>query len=201
MKKEIFKQLITNNQEKEFDYVFERDIDFPLVSNKIIAFIGVRRSGKTHLMYHAIKRLRKTMRIENIVYLNFEDDRIFPLNLQDLSLFLEAYYELFPNNKSEKVIFFFDEIQVVENWEKFVRRLYDTENCQIFISGSSSKLLSSEIATSLRGRTLTFEVFPLSFKEYLQFNNVKVNIYSSRSKSQIIYYFEKYLGYAFKVGQ
>jgi len=195
MKKEIFKQLITNNQERNFNYVFERDIDFPLSSNKIVAFIGVRRSGKTHLMYHTIKRLRKTMPAKNIVYLNFEDDRIFPLNLPDLSLFSEAYYELFPSKKSEKVIFFFDEIQVVDNWEKFVRRLYDTENCQIFISGSSSKLLSSEIATSLRGRTLTFEVFPLSFKEYLQFNNVKINIYSSKSKSQIINYFEKYLQY------
>lgn len=195
MKKEIFKQLITNNQEKSFDYVFERDIDFPLSSNKIVAFIGVRRSGKTHLMYHAIKRLRKTMPIENIVYLNFEDDRIFPLNLQDLSLFSEAYYELFPDKKSEKVIFFFDEIQIVENWEKYIRRLYDTENCQIFISGSSSKLLSREIATNLRGRTLTFEIFPLSFKEYLQFNDIKINIYSSKSKSQIVNYFEKYLQY------
>ncbi|MEA3451146.1 MAG: ATP-binding protein, partial [Bacteroidota bacterium] len=127
--------------------------------------------------------------------LNFEDDRIFPLNLQDLTLFSEAYYKLFPDKKSEKVIFFFDEIQIVENWEKYIRRLYDTENCQIFISGSSSKLLSSEIATNLRGRTLTFEVFPLSFKEYLQFNDVKINIYSSKSKSQIVNYFEKYLQY------
>lgn len=195
MKKEILKELIINNQERSFDYVFERDVDFPLSSNKIIAFIGVRRSGKTHLMYNTIRRLRKTMPIENIVYLNFEDDRIYPFNLQDLSLFLEAYYELFPNKKEEKVIFFLDEIQVVENWEKFVRRLYDTENCQIFISGSSSKLLSSEIATNLRGRTLSFEIFPLSFKEYLLFNDVKINIYSSKSKSQIINYFEKYLQY------
>ena len=195
MKKEIFKQLITNNQERDFDYVLERDIDFPLSSNKIVAFIGVRRSGKTHLMYHTIKHLRKTVPKENIVYLNFEDDRIFPLSLQELSLFPEAYYELYPKKKSEKVIFFFDEIQIVENWEKFIRRLYDTENCQIFISGSSSKLLSSEIATGLRGRTLTFEIFPLSFKEYLRFNNVEINIYSSKSKSQIVNYLQKYLQY------
>ena len=195
MKKKIFKQLIIDNQEKNFDYVFERDIDFPLSTNKIIAFIGVRRCGKTHLMYYTIKRLRKTIPNENIVYLNLEDDRIFPLNLQDLSLFSDAYYELFPEKKSEKVFFFFDEIQVVENWEKYIRRLYDTENCQIFISGSSSKLLSSEIATNLRGRTLTFEVFPLSFREYLRFNGVKINIYSSKSKSQIVNYFEKYLQY------
>ena len=195
MNKEIFKQLITNNQERNFDYVLERDIDFPLSSNKIVAFIGVRRSGKTHLMYHTIKHLRKTMPAENIVYLNFEDDRIFPLNLHELSFFPEAYYELYPAKKSEKVVFFFDEIQIVDNWEKFIRRLYDTENCQIFISGSSSKLLSSEIATGLRGRTLTFEVFPLSFKEYLRFQNVEINIYSSKSKSQIVNYLQKYLQY------
>ena len=193
MKKEIFKQIVIDNQEKNFDYVFERDIDFPLSTNKIVTFTGVRRSGKTHLMYHTIKRLRKTIPNENIVYVNLEDDRIFPLNLQDLSLFSEAYYEIFPDKKSEKVFFFFDEIQIVENWEKYIRRLYDTENCQMFISGSSSKLLSSEIATNLRGRTLTFEVFPLSFREYLRFNKVKINIYSSKSKSQIVNYFEKYL--------
>ena len=193
MIKEIFKEIIVNSQERVYDYVHKRDIEFPLISNKIISFIGVRRSGKTHLMFQAIRELRENYPTENIVYINFEDDRIFPLKLEDLSLFPEAYYELFPEKKSEKVFFFFDEIQGVQYWEKFIRRVYDTEKCQIFISGSSSKLLSSEIATSLRGRTLSFEVFPLSFKEFLQFNQVEINLYSSASKARIVNLFEKYL--------
>lgn len=195
MIKKAFKEIITDSQERKYDYVFERDIDFPLISNKIISFIGVRRSGKTHIMYNAINRLRKEFPLENIVHINFEDDRIFPVELADLSLLPEAYYELFPEKKHEKVFFFFDEIQNVENWEKFVRRIYDTENCQVFISGSSSKLLSSEIATSLRGRTLTFEVFPLSFSEFLRFKQIEINIYSSESKAQIVHSFQKYLKY------
>jgi len=194
--KDVFKQIIIDNQEKSYEYVLERDVDFPLNSNKIIAFTGVRRSGKTHLMYHAIKELKSKVPHKNIVFINFEDDRIFPLTLKDLGTLPEAYYELFPENKNEKVYFFFDEVQVVDNWEKFIRRLYDTENCQIFISGSSSKLLSSEIATSLRGRTLTFEVFSLSFKEYLNFSGIKANPpFSSKSKATIIHYLQRYLQY------
>jgi predicted AAA+ superfamily ATPase len=194
--KDVFKQIIIDNQEKDYNYVLERDIDFPLESNKIIAFTGVRRSGKTHVMYYAIKKLKEKVSHKNIVFINFEDDRIFPLTLNDLGTLPEAYYELFPENKNEKVYFFFDEVQVVENWEKFIRRLYDTENCQIFISGSSSKLLSSEIATSLRGRTLTFEVFPLSFKEYLNFSGINADPpFSSKSKATINHYLQRYLQY------
>jgi len=191
--KEIFKEIIIASQERNYDYVFKRDIEFPLISNKIVSFIGVRRSGKTHLMYHTIKELRKKYPVENIVYINFEDDRIFPLELNNLSLFPEAYYELFPEKKSELVFFFFDEIQNIGQWEKFIRRVYDTENCKVFISGSSSKLLSSEIATSLRGRTLSFEIFPLSFKEFLHFNEVKTNFYSPHNKALIVNLLHKYV--------
>ncbi len=195
MKTIAFQQVIADSIEKEFDYVLERDIDFPLESQKIITFIGVRRCGKTHVMYQAINKLRKNMPRENIVYVNFEDDRIFPLTLPDASTLLNAYYELFPQKKSEKVVFFFDEIQILENWAVFIRRLYDTENCQIFLSGSSSKLLSSEIATNLRGRTLTFEVFPLSFKEFLRFHNVTPNIHSSKSIAHIRNLLNTYVQY------
>jgi len=193
MKSEAFKQIFTDSIERNFDYVVERDVDFPLESKKIITFIGVRRCGKTHLMYHAINKLREKMPRENLVYINFEDDRIFPLSLPNLSTMLETYYAMFPQKKSETVVFFFDEIQVVENWAVFIRRLYDTENCRIFISGSSSKLLSSEIATNLRGRTLSFEVFPLSFREFLRFNKISDNIHSSKNRAQIQYLFNAYV--------
>lgn len=100
-------------------------------------------------------------------------------------MILESYYELYPHKRDEKIYLFLDEVQVVQNWEVYVRRVYDNENIQIYITGSSAKLLSTEIATSLRGRTITYEIFPFSFKEYLEYKNVKVNLNSSKSLSFI----------------
>lgn len=185
MQKDIFKTLITDSQEKNLSYVIDRDLQIPLDTGKIISLVGVRRSGKTHVLYSIINKIRKTADPKNLVYINFEDDRLFPLELKDLTNLLDAYYELYPDKKNEKVYFFFDEIQNVQNWEKFIRRLYDTENCAIFITGSSAKLLSKEIATALRGRTLSYEVFPLSFSEFLRFKEIKPDIHSSRSQAKI----------------
>jgi len=96
---------------------------------------------------------------------------------------LEGYYELYPSKREEKVYLFLDEVQVVENWEIYVRRIHDSLNVQLFITGSSSKLLSTEIATSLRGRTITYEVFPFSFREFLAYKKIPVNLHSSSSLS------------------
>ncbi len=99
----------------------------------------------------------------------------------------------FQKKREEKIYIFLDEIQEVNNWEKFVRRIYDNLNAQIFITGSSSNLLSKEIATNLRGRTITYEIFPLSFKEYLKFKNIEINLYSSKSLSFIKNSFNSFL--------
>lgn len=195
--KELFKKLIVDFQERKIENVFERDIDiYPPANenvNKIVSLIGVRRSGKTFILYSLISRLRKTIDIGNITYINFEDDRLFPITLSDLNMFIEAYYELYPDKKDETVFFFFDEIQNIEHWEKFIRRLYDSEKCRIFITGSSSTLLSGEIASSLRGRTITYEIFPLSFNEFLSAKSIKININSSRSVSVIKNAFSEYV--------
>ncbi|WP_201338614.1 MULTISPECIES: ATP-binding protein [unclassified Nitratiruptor] len=98
---------------------------------------------------------------------------------------IEAYFELYPHKRDEKIYLFFDEIQEIAYWEKFVRRIHDTLNANIVITGSSSKLLSKEIATSLRGRTISYEVFPLSFQEYLRFRQIDINLHSSKSLSHI----------------
>lgn len=185
MQKDVFKRLIADFQVKDLSYVMDRDLEIPLDTGKIISLIGVRRSGKTHVLYSIINNLRKTTNPKNIVYINFEDDRLFPLKLKDLNIMLDAYYEMYPDKKNEKVYFFFDEIQNVQNWEKFIRRLYDTENCAVFLTGSSAKLLSKEIATALRGRTLSYEVFPLSFSEFLRFRGIEPDIHSSKSQARI----------------
>jgi len=191
--KEIFKQLIVDSQQREFGDIVQRDYQIPLDTKKIVSLIGIRRSGKTWLLYDLIKKLRERIPPQNIVYINFEDDRLYPISLKDLDALVQAYYELYPDKRDEKVYFFLDEIQTITGWERFVRRLYDTLNIQLFITGSSSKLLAGEIATALRGRTITYEVFPFSFAEYLRYRNIEINLYASKSQSYIKNAFATYL--------
>jgi len=184
MKKELFKKIIRDNQE----YIPERlprELELPLESSKIISLIGSRRSGKTSVFYYTIHKLRTLVPPENIAYVSFDDDRMYDFSLADFQVLLDAYYEMYPFKKSETVYFFFDEIQNIPNWELFIRRIYDTEKCKIFLTGSSSKLLSKEISTGLRGRTVTYTLFPLSFNEYLSFKSVKHNVYSSSQAAMI----------------
>ena len=194
MKKEIFKQLITESIESEYDFLYNRDVKI-LETTLITTIIGPRRCGKTSLMLKLLEEKRAIATRNRCVYLNFEDDRLYPLTLSDLQDFIDTYYELYPDNKKEQVYLFLDEIQVVPQWELFIRRIYDKENIRLYLSGSSSKLLSSEIATSLRGRTITVEMFPLSFAEYLSFKNVTPDIYSSQWRPKIINLLEDYLLY------
>ena len=191
--KETFKKLIINFQERKFGRIVPREYDVPLDTKKIVSLIGVRRSGKTYVLFSLIEQLRQRGDGKNIVYINFEDDRLYPIGLKDLDGLLEGYYELYPQKRDEKVYLFLDEVQNIEGWERYIRRIDDTENVQIFITGSSSKLLSSEIATSLRGRTITYEIFPFSFREYLTYKEIEINLYSSKSVSYIQNAFNSYL--------
>ncbi len=191
--KEVFKKAIVDFQQRELKHIFRREYDIPLESKKIVSLIGVRRCGKTYILFDLINRLKSKVSPQNIIYINFEDDRLFGVSLNDLDGLIEGYYELFPQKREERVYIFLDEVQSVPHWEQFVRRIYDTLNLSIYITGSSSKLLSSEIATSLRGRTLTYEIFPFSFKEYLGKKEIKTNLYSSKSLSFIKHHLEEYL--------
>ncbi len=179
-KKQLLKQIIRDFHLSENFDVKPRNIQPPIDTKKIITLIGVRRCGKTSIFYHMINQLIEKIEKTKILFLNFEDER-FELNSDELDLILQVYMELYPSYKLSECYFFFDEIQNIPNWEKFIRRMYDTISKNIFITGSNSKLLSSEIATSLRGRTLNFEIFPLSFKEYLSFKDIEVDFYSSKS--------------------
>ncbi|MFP4487276.1 MAG: ATP-binding protein [Campylobacterales bacterium] len=202
--KEVFKRLITDFIERDIEKIVPRDLNIPLQSKKIISLIGVRRSGKSTVLFDLVKKLRKTIQRENIIYINLEDDRLYPLDLAKLDLLLLSYYELFPHKKDEKIYLFLDEVQVVENWELYVRRVYDNENIQIYLTGSSAKLLSTEIATSLRGRTIIYEIFPFSFREYLRYKNIDINLNSSKSLAYINNALEQYLfdgGFAETIGE
>lgn len=179
--KEIIKTILSDFHRKELPNLVKRNIEIPLNSGKIVTLIGPRRSGKTFLMYQTMSNISDKT---NIIYFNFEDERL-DLSAKTLNLILEAYLELYPDKNEEEIFFFFDEIQEVEGWEKFVRRMYDTISKNIFVTGSSAKFLSKEIATSLRGRSITYEVLPLSFKEYLTFQKVPLDINSTKGKAKI----------------
>ena len=183
--KGLFKKNIIEFQERELPKLIYREYNIPYNSKKIISLIGVRRSGKTSILFNLIKKLRQTLDIDRIIYINFEDDRLLGINVKDLNSLIEAYYELYPQNRDKKVYLFLDEVQNVNQWELFVRRIYDSLNIQVFVTGSSAKLLSAEIATSLRGRTISYEVFPFSFKEFLDFNSININLNSPKSLSYI----------------
>lgn len=183
-KKEQLKQIIRDFHLQESFYVIPRELKPPLDTKKIITLIGVRRCGKTSILYEMINTLAQTIEKTKIFFINFEDERL-NLSTDELDLLLQAFMELYPKQNLSECYFFFDEIQNILGWEKFVRRVYDTISKNIYITGSNSKLLSSEIATSLRGRTLSFEVFPLSFKEYLTFKDISIDLYSTKSLAHI----------------
>ncbi|MBW6461815.1 MAG: AAA family ATPase [DPANN group archaeon] len=116
------------------------------------------------------------------MYINFEDERILPLKAEEMNSIIEAYFELYPENIEMDIYLFFDEIQNIDRWELFIRRLHDTKKFKIFVTGSSSKLLSKDIATSLRGRTITYNMYPLDFNEFLDFKDIKITKYFEYEK-------------------
>ena len=145
-----------------------RDYKFPEARNMIKVAIGMRRSGKTYFLYQTIRTLvSEGLSLNHILYLNFEDDRILPLDSKAMGKMIDLWYTLHPDNHNHCCYLFFDEVQNVEDWAIVLRRLQDTKNVQIYVTGSSAKLLSKEIATSLRGRSLSIEISPYNYKEYL----------------------------------
>jgi len=167
--KEILKSIILDFQEVELETGVPRRLNIKTVPGKATVCIGVRRAGKSTFLFQVIEGLlEQGIPRENILYLNFFDDRLHNLNRAGLGLITEAYYSLYPEKKNvEKIFCFFDEIQVAEGWESFVDRLMRTEKCDVYLTGSSAQMLSKEIATQMRGRALPWEVFPFSFREYL----------------------------------
>lgn len=145
-----------------------RQLQMPDLPNKIKVVIGMRRTGKTYYLLEKIHTLINSgIEYSNILYLNLEDDRLQQMNAKQLAELVDQFYALYPDNHHQLCYLFFDEIQAVEGWSKYIRRLHDTKKIDIYLTGSSAKLLSKEIATELRGRSIAFEMWPFSFKEFL----------------------------------
>jgi uncharacterized protein len=186
-------QIIRDNIDRSYAAFQEREQTLPLDVDRVITLTGARRTGKTSLFFRIINHLRLEFPAERLVYINFEDDRLFGMELSDMNTLLEAYFSLYPSTQNKLVYFFFDEIQRIKGWETFVRRISDTLTARVFVTGFSASLLGREIATALRGRTLTYEVFPLQFSEYLNWQNVPTDVGTSRTNQKIQHAFRQYL--------
>lgn len=174
----------------------QRDVEFPNAPGKIKIAIGMRRSGKTYFLYQQILGMIKDgVDKKSILYINFEDDRLLPLNEQKLAKLTDSFYALYPENHDRKCFLFFDEIQNVENWPIVIRRLQDTKNVEIFLTGSSAKLLSKEISTSLRGRSLATEIWPYSFNEFIRAKKIHIDrsLYDKKAQDKLTKIFNEYL--------
>lgn len=187
--KNIIKTIISDFHQRGIPDTIPRDISIPLNSDKIITIIGPRRAGKTYLLYQIMEKIEDA---SDILFINFEDERL-TFEPDTLQFIIDAYLELYPEKKEDQICIFFDEIQEVTGWQSFVRRIYDTITKNIFLTGSSAKMLSKEIATNLRGRAISYEVLPLSFNEYLRFKQIPFDNISTKGKARVMRAFEIYL--------
>lgn len=198
---ELFKQIIVEFHQSKLPEPIMREIVWPsLPANvrKARVCIGMRRSGKTWCLYQRMQvLLNQGVDKCRLVYINFEDERLSGMTDQDLQSILQAYWQLYPQYIDSELYFFLDEIAEVPGWEQFVRRLLDNESIQLYLSGSSAKMLSKEIASNLRGRTLVREVFPLSFSEYLQAHDqghlMNQAVLTTKQHALVQSYIERYL--------
>jgi uncharacterized protein len=192
---QILKEILLDFHETEPETGVPRRVELTPIAGKASVCIGVRRSGKSTFMFQIMQRLQNNgVSRRNFLYLNFFDDRLHGLQHEKLNVILEAYFSLYPEKKNrEKIYCFFDEIQAVSGWEPFVDRVMRTENCEMYITGSSAQMLSKEVATQMRGRALSWEVFPFSFREFLDFKKIEVRTPpSTRQRLLIAKAFEEY---------
>ena len=191
MDKQILKQILRDNQQEVVRYKVEpRELiidDFPCC-----VLVGVRRSGKSYMLYQQIQQLLiNGKQWDEILYLNFEDERLENFTAEDFNRLLECHQEMY----GKRPMLFLDEIQNIDGWERFARRMADAKYT-IYITGSNAKMLSIEINSALGGRFLTYEVYPYSFREYVNVHRVSVlpnDIISTEGRSDVVRLFNEYL--------
>lgn len=175
-----------------------RDSVLPAVPGKVHAVIGMRRAGKTTFLRQLQAEWRISIPPERVVYLSFDDDRLTDLPMEQLGLLLEEYYRRYPELRGRKTVrWLLDEVQLVKGWERFVRRVLDTERVEIVVSGSSAKMLSREVHTSLRGRGMETVIRPFSFREFMRHRGTEptrhVREFTAVDRSLIEKEFREYL--------
>lgn len=192
--KDRLKEIILSNREfilSQVNMVIKREeFRLPQAVNKVVVLYGVRRSGKTFILYDLFRNSS-----EESLYIDFEDERLTDFRLEDFEVLREAFLELNPHLVNKSRVFLFDEIQNVSGWEKFCRRVAEREKTKVYVSGSSSKIMPEEIHTSLRGRAWSVEITPFSFREYLKAVKVTIDRDSLYGQKKVLLkkYFSGYL--------
>ena len=191
MDKQLLKQILRDNQQEVERYVVEpRDLKLEGFPCRVL--VGVRRAGKSYMLYHAIQQLlAQGHKWDEMLYLNFEDERLENFDTDDFNHLLECHQEMY----GKRPMLFLDEIQNIDSWHKFARRMADSQYV-IYITGSNAKMLSGEINTTLGGRFLIAEVYPYSFKEFLAVHQVptgELDLLSTEGRASVIRCFEEYL--------
>jgi hypothetical protein len=162
----VLKEILVSNEKfilaNTGDIVKRAVESFPGKLGKVFVIYGVRRSGKTYILYDLYKKCA-----DRALYIDFEDERLENFEAADFEKLKNVFFELKPGCLNKKPVFFLDEVQNIKGWEKFCRRAVERDNISVYVSGSSSKMMPFEIATELRGRAWSVEVLPYSFKEYL----------------------------------
>ena len=176
MDDELVIDLITDFHQKEMPELVPRELEVKLPKvKKCVSVVGPRRAGKSSLLFLMVQQLRSSGPRGRSLYVNLEDDRLYPPNVDTLERVVRLYREVLPESKDWETHLFLDEIQMVEGWERYVRRLVDTENVRVYLTGSSSKLLRDEVATTMRGRCISYTLLPFSFGEFLAARGMEVS--------------------------
>ena len=193
MIKDIIKSLIAIRQSEIPFEVIERDIKLPVGRKKIITVPGVRRCGKSTMMEIAINDLVNTgIPKEKILWIGFDDERLVNISSDELDDVVTAYMEMFPDIPIKDVHMFFDEIQLIKNWEYFVLRVYKSYCKNIYICGSNASMLSSELGSALRGYPIEYETYPLSFREFCRFRKIATDSFLEQDRARLKSVFEIY---------
>jgi hypothetical protein len=196
---QTIRQKLGDASKTPFPEMVRRDAAPTRLMGKAQAVIGMRRAGKTFFLLQCLAdRLARGIERERLVYFNFEDERLGGLRAEELGVLIEEYYREFPQYRHQaEVTWCLDEIQLIPGWERFVRRVLDTEKVEIFLSGSSARMLSREVATSMRGRAMETVITPFSFREFLRGRNwpegAPHRLPSSAERSALRAHFDAYL--------
>ncbi|MEW6366158.1 MAG: ATP-binding protein [Acidobacteriota bacterium] len=188
--------LIAEFQQRSIPDLTARDVELPVIPGMADLVVGVRRCGKTYRLYQEMQRLRaEGVPTQRILYLNLEDDRLQPADVSLLGEAIETFYRLSPSARVDGAHLLFDEVQAVDGWSRFLRRVLDTENARVYASGSSAKLLSTEVSTEFRGRGFAVELLPFSFREVVRHAGVEVprQLPGARLRTRLEALFLRYL--------
>jgi predicted AAA+ superfamily ATPase len=190
MDRSTLKSVIADNQLEVPKYkVIPRNFSFEEFGNYV--FVGIRRAGKSFLLYQRMQQLlSQGVGWDEMLYINFEDERLVGMGVDDLNLLLEVHLEMY----GKKPILFLDEIQNITGWDKFARRMADNKY-RVYITGSNAKMLSGDVQTTLGGRYITVDVYPYDFREYLTVNGIELtqtSLEATESKAEILRKFNDY---------